>query len=82
VVVGILLIIWGMRLRKEISSEWLLITLGVLSLLFGIVVIAHVEAGLFTLQLIFGIYMIVGGILAILLAFQVRGIGVRIGAVG
>ncbi len=32
-------------------------------------------------QLIFGIYMVVGGILAILLAFKVRSFGVRLGAV-
>jgi uncharacterized membrane protein HdeD (DUF308 family) len=82
VVVGVLLVLWGLRLRQAISGEWLLITLGILSLLFGILVFGNVEAGYLSLQLIFAIYMVAGGILAILLAFRVRGVGVRIGAVG
>src|SRR5262249_4264301 len=82
VVVGVLLVIWGWRVRESISTEWLVIGLGVLSILFGFTVFGNIEAGFFTLQLIFAIYMIVGGITAIVLAFQVRSIGVRLGAVG
>jgi uncharacterized membrane protein HdeD (DUF308 family) len=82
IVVGVLLIIWALRLRQEISDEWLLFIFGALSILFGLLVFANVEAGVFTLQLIFGIFAIVGGILAIILAFRVRSFGVRIGAVG
>jgi uncharacterized membrane protein HdeD (DUF308 family) len=82
VVVGVLLIVWGWRLRQEISTEWLLILLGILSLVFGILVLANVQAGFYSLQLIFAIYMAVGAALAILLALQIRNVGVRIGAVG
>jgi uncharacterized membrane protein HdeD (DUF308 family) len=82
VVVGVLLIIWGLRLRQEISDEWLVIILGLVSLLFGIIVFGNVQVGYFTLQLIVSAFMIAGGIVAILLAFRVRSIGVRIGAVG
>jgi uncharacterized membrane protein HdeD (DUF308 family) len=82
VAVGVLLILWGIRLRKEISSEWLLIIFGFLSILFGFLAFANVEAGYLSLQWIFGAFMVAGGILAILLAFRIRGIGVRIGAVG
>jgi uncharacterized membrane protein HdeD (DUF308 family) len=82
VVVGLLLVLWGWRFREAISTEWLLIALGVLSILFGFLVFGNVEAGYATLQMIFGIYMIAGGIVAILLSFQVRSLGVRLGAVG
>jgi uncharacterized membrane protein HdeD (DUF308 family) len=82
VVVGFLLVLWGIRLRKEISDEWLLIAFGILSLLFGFLAFANVEAGYLTLQWIFGMFMVVGGILAIILAFRIRSVGVRIGAVG
>lgn len=82
VVVGILLVLWGWRFREVISTEWLLIALGILSIVFGFIVFGNVQAGFFTLQLIFGTYMIVGGIVAIILSFQVRHVGVQLGAVG
>jgi uncharacterized membrane protein HdeD (DUF308 family) len=82
VVVGLLLVLWGWRFREAISTEWLFIALGILSIAFGFIVFGNVEAGFATLQLIFGIYMIVGGIVAIVLSFQVRSLGVRLGAVG
>jgi uncharacterized membrane protein HdeD (DUF308 family) len=82
VVVGVLLVLWGWRFREVISTEWLLIALGILSIVFGFLVFGNVQAGFFTLQLIFGTYMIVGGIVAIVLSFQVRSVGVRLGAVG
>lgn len=55
VVVGILLIIWGWRIREAISTEWLVIALGILSLLFGFIVLGNVQAGYASLQLIFAI---------------------------
>src|SRR4051812_4533563 len=82
VVVGVLLIVWGVRLRQEISSEWLLILQGILSLLFGILVLANVPAGFSGLQAIVAIYIALGDVFAILLALQARNIGIRIGTVG
>ena len=81
IVIGGLLILWGVRLRDAISDEWLLIILGILSLAFGIIVFGNVQVGYFTLQFIFAAYMIVGGIVAILLSFRIRSLGVRLGAV-
>jgi uncharacterized membrane protein HdeD (DUF308 family) len=80
-VVGVLLVVWGMRLRQEISGEWALILLGVLAILFGLLMFANIQAGYLTLQWIFGAYMVAGGILAILLAFRIRSLGVQLGAV-
>lgn len=82
VVVGLLLILWGIRLRQEIHDEWLLIISGGLSILFGVVAFANVGAGYLTLQFFFGTFMMVGGILAVLLALRIRSAGVYIGAIG
>jgi len=82
VVVGVLLIIWAIRLRQEISDEWLMILFGVLSILFGFLVFNNVLAGVFSLQMIFAIYMVVGGILAIILAFRIKNFGERLGLAG
>ena len=82
VVVGLLLVLWGIRLREEISDEWLLILFGGLSLLFGVLVLANVEVGYLSLQWIFGAFMVSGGALSIVLAFRIRSFGARIGAVG
>jgi uncharacterized membrane protein HdeD (DUF308 family) len=79
IVVGILIIAWAIRLRQEIPDEWVLIVLGVLSIVFGILVFNNVLVGYLTLTWIFAIYMIIGGILAIILGFRLRGIGESIG---
>jgi len=78
VVVGVLLIIWALRLRQEISDEWLMILFGVLSIIFGFLVFNNVLAGVLSLAWIFAIYMIVGGIMSIILGFRIRGLGERL----
>jgi uncharacterized membrane protein HdeD (DUF308 family) len=82
VVVGVLLIIWAFRLREEISDEWLMILFGVLSIIFGFLVFNNVLAGIASITLIFAIYMIVGGIMAIVLGFRIKGLGERLSAAG
>jgi len=54
----------------------------VLSILFGFLVFNNVLAGIFSLQMIFAIYMVVGGILAIILAFRIKNFGERLGLAG
>jgi uncharacterized membrane protein HdeD (DUF308 family) len=80
IVVGALLILWAIRLRQGMTEEWLLILFGALSILFGVLVFANVQAGWLTLQWIFGLYAIAGGILAIVIAFRIRGIRERLSA--
>ena len=78
IAVGILLIVWAMRLRQELNDEWLMIVFGVLSIVFGFLVFNNVIAGILSLVWIFTIYMIAGGIMAIALAFRIRSIGERL----
>jgi uncharacterized membrane protein HdeD (DUF308 family) len=78
VITGLLLVVWALHLRQEISDEWTMLILGLLSIIFGLLVFNNVLAGVLTLIWIFAIYMVVGGILAIALAFRIRNIGERL----
>ncbi|MGH2617053.1 MAG: HdeD family acid-resistance protein [Thermomicrobiales bacterium] len=82
IVIGVLLIVWAIRLREEISDEWLMIVFGVLSIIFGFLVFNNVIAGILSLAWIFAIYMIAGGILAIVLGFRIKGLGERLSMAG
>ena len=65
----------GIALRKEISSEWLLILKGVLSVLFGLVLFVAPGAGALAMVLVIGVYAIVAGVLLMLVAFRLRNQG-------
>ena len=69
---GILQIAGAIRLRKEIDNVWLLIATGVLSVIFGLILIAQPGLGLVTLLYVIGIYAIIDGILLIMLSFRLR----------
>ena len=78
IVVGVLLVIWSVRLRELLSEYWLLLILGVLSVIFGLLVFNNVLAGFLSLAWIFVVYMIAGGIMAILLGFRIKELGERL----
>jgi uncharacterized membrane protein HdeD (DUF308 family) len=69
---GVFQIIGAIRLRKEIDNEWLLILSGVISLLFGLGVMAYPGAGALALVWVIGAYAIITGILYIGLAFRLK----------
>lgn len=79
IILGILLVVWGIQLRERFAEYWLLIVLGVLSVLFGLLVFNNFLAGMLTLASLFVAYMVVGGILAIVLAFRIKALGERLG---
>jgi uncharacterized membrane protein HdeD (DUF308 family) len=70
---GILRIVAAVRLRKEIQGEWLLILNGILSVLFGALLVALPILGLVTLVWVIGAYTLVRGVVLIALAFRLRG---------
>ncbi|SEA11674.1 HdeD family acid-resistance protein [Microbulbifer marinus] len=65
-------IIGAFHLRKEISSEWLLMAVGLLSMIFGIAILANPGAGALALIWLIGIYAILFGLPMIWLAFRLR----------
>ncbi len=70
--IGIMQIVGAIRLRKEIDNEWLLIAGGVLSVIFGAVMLLQPGAGALALVMIIGAYSISYGILLVSFAFRLR----------
>lgn len=70
IVNGIMEIIGAIRLRKELSDEWLLIASGVLSVIFGIMIAIRPAAGALAVVFVIGAFAIIYG--AMLVAFAMR----------
>jgi uncharacterized membrane protein HdeD (DUF308 family) len=72
IVRGIFEIVAAIRLRKEIANEWLWILGGVISVLFGLFVIAAPGAGALALIWVIATYAIFFGIVMIGLALRLK----------
>jgi len=72
IVTGVLEIVAAVRLRRAISNEFGLIVGGVLSVLFGIVLLVSPGAGALAVVFIIGAYAIVFGIALLVLAWRLR----------
>lgn len=73
IIAGIMQIFYAIKLRKEITNEWLGILNGLITLIFGILVLYNIMAGGLAIVMIFGIYAILWGIILIGLSFKVKG---------
>jgi uncharacterized membrane protein HdeD (DUF308 family) len=72
ILTGVLEIVAGIRLREVIANEMLLILMGVISTLFGILIIIFPGAGALAIIIWIGAYAVVFGIILIVLAFRLR----------
>jgi uncharacterized membrane protein HdeD (DUF308 family) len=72
IVGGIFEIVTAVRLRKVISHEWLLIAAGILSVLFGVLLIFQPALGALAMIWWIGGFAIVFGILLVSLSFRLR----------
>jgi len=70
---GIFEVVAGIRLRKTITNEWLLLLMGVLSLVFGVAILFAPAIGALAIVLWIGAYALVFGITLLALAFRLRG---------
>jgi uncharacterized membrane protein HdeD (DUF308 family) len=71
-VTGVLEIAAGIKLRKIIEGEWMLILAGVLAVVLGFYIASRPGAGVVLLTTWLGIYAIFVGILHIMLGFRIR----------
>ena len=74
---GLVQVIAAIRLRKEIEGEWLLALAGVLSVIFGIFLVAAPGAGALGLLMVIAAYALVAGFVLILLGLKLRALGNR-----
>jgi uncharacterized membrane protein HdeD (DUF308 family) len=72
IVTGVLEIVAAIRLRKEIDNEWWLILGGIISVLFGVLIMAQPGAGALALGWLIATYAFIFGVLLVMLAFRVR----------
>ena len=72
IVTGVLEITAAVELRKVINHEWLMVLGGILSVLFGIAILARPAAGALALIWWIGGFAVLFGIVLMTLAFRVR----------
>ncbi len=73
IITGIFEIATAARLRKMIPNEWLLILSGVVSIIFGILLIVYPGAGALSIVWLIGAYALIFGILMLVLSLRLRG---------
>ena len=71
-VMGIFQIIAAVRLRKSIENEWLLGLSGLLSIIFGVLMLINPGAGALAVIWVIGAYAILFGVLLIALGLKLR----------
>jgi uncharacterized membrane protein HdeD (DUF308 family) len=71
-VTGVLDIAIALRLRKTIRNEWMLILAGIVSVVFGVLVMMFPGAGALAMVWIVSFYAVFTGVLLLALAFRLR----------
>jgi uncharacterized membrane protein HdeD (DUF308 family) len=79
IITGIFEIATAVRLRKMIPNESLLILSGVVSIIFGALLIGQPGAGAIAIVWLLGAYALLFGMLTLMLSFRLRGMRKRLG---
>jgi len=82
VLTGVLEVVAAVRLRRAITNEWGLIIGGILSVLFGIVLIVAPGAGALAVVFLIGAYAVLFGVTLLMLSWRLRGHAQRLPAGG
>ncbi len=69
---GVVEIADGIRLRRAIANEWLLIATGIVSLFFGLILVITPVAGALAVAFFIGFFALIYGVLQLILAFRLR----------
>ena len=79
VVGGIYRIVFAVRVRKYVSTEWWIALSGVLSIVLGLLFLAYPVAGLVSLAVWIGAVVLLYGIFQIMAALRLRKLGTTLG---
>jgi len=79
ILLGVLTIMLGYKVRQATSREWILYATGAASILFGILVIANPTAGSRSIVYLIASWALVVGALKIFFAFKVKSLPERVG---
>jgi uncharacterized membrane protein HdeD (DUF308 family) len=74
IVTGAFEIAAAIQMRKYINGEWLLALGGVLSMLFGVLMLLNSAAGALAVVWLIGVYAIAFGVLQLILGLKLRGL--------
>jgi uncharacterized membrane protein HdeD (DUF308 family) len=72
VITGVFEIAAAIELRHVIDGEWMMVLNGILSVVFGVLLVAFPGAGALSLAWLIGAFAIISGIMLIVLAFRLR----------
>ena len=72
IVIGIFQIAAAVKLRKEIKNEWIGILNGLITLIFGILILTDVFTSATALMMLFGAFAVVSGIFSVILSFRIK----------
>lgn len=72
IVLGVFQIVGAIRLRQEIDNEWTLILSGVVSVLFGLVLLLAPVSGAIGIAWVIGTYAIIFGVLLVMAALRLK----------
>jgi uncharacterized membrane protein HdeD (DUF308 family) len=72
IVHGVFEIVGAIKLRKEIEGEWWLVLAGLLSVIFGLVILVAPGPGALGLIWVIGAYSIAFGVMLVALSFRLR----------
>ena len=79
VTTGIFEIVAAIEFRHVISGEWVMILAGLLSVLLGSLLFVFPGAGMVSVVWLIGMYAIAAGIMEMIFAFRLRGVGQKLG---
>ena len=72
---GVLGIVTGIKVRKEVKGEWAMIAGGVLAIIFSVILIMNPMASMSVYLIVMGVMALMGGLIQIFASFQIRKIG-------
>jgi uncharacterized membrane protein HdeD (DUF308 family) len=78
ILLGVLLLTLGWKIRHETRHEWFLYVTGLLSLLFGILVIMNPQVGGVSIVWAIAVWALATGVLKVMFAFSVRNLPDRV----